>query len=343
MRIYLRLYFALCFFALNLKPGSAHHSTAIYDLQEEISISGVVTEVRWRNPHVYIYVKDSDNLSDSSIWEIEGLPPSGFMRAGWNQDTLIVGEQLTVRGNPTRNRERQGIYPQSIIVNGTEIFNLSVFDTQTLKATDAGGIETNGIDGIWATELNTDLLIKLGEGAIFENLTPKGEAAVASFDEQTMSPMVNCEQVVPPFSMFIPDTKKILIEENVIKIFGSFDGGERIVHMSLGVNGGAISSPHGQSIGRWEENTLVVNTTNFSENRIGNGWGLPSSAEKRMEERFSLNSDKTSLTYEFLLTDPVYMTSTVIGIAKWKYAPNLGFSTEVVECDQDSASRFIDD
>ena len=38
-------------------PVAAHHSQAIYDRQNTITIEGVVTEYRWTNPHTYMYVE----------------------------------------------------------------------------------------------------------------------------------------------------------------------------------------------------------------------------------------------------------------------------------------------
>lgn len=59
----------------------------------------------------------------------------------------------------------------------------------------------------------------------------------------------------------------------------------------------------GDSIGRWEGNTLVVDTTNFSTQTTlrGSGTGL------HLIERFSL-SDNNTLKYEFTVDDPASFT-----------------------------------
>ncbi len=46
----------------------------------------------------------------------------------------------------------------------------------------------------------------------------------------------------------------------------------------------------GHSIGRWEENTLVIDTANFYPNAIGNIFSIASGARKQVEERLSLDS-----------------------------------------------------
>lgn len=319
--------------------ANAHHSMAIYDTQQELTVQGTVTRIHWRNPHVYIYIDEVLESGQVVTWEVEGLPPAGFRRAGWEQDTLSTGDEISVIGNPTRNISRRGIYPRSISSAGYLLFDESEFFQLALAASDAQGLKAVSIDGIWATVLNIDLLMSLGEGADFQNLTDAGELAVAEFEEDTMNPGANCEQVVPPLSMYIPTMNRIAIHDDRVTITGDYDGGVRTIYLDDNHVASADYYPQGYSKGRWDGTTLVVNTTRFAEHRMGNGWGLPSSSEKEMTERFVLNADGQSLSYEFTMVDPVYMTMPFSGQAEWKAASNLEF--ELDPCDLESARRFL--
>jgi len=82
----------------------AHHSFAVFfDSQKSISLTGVVTEYKFVNPHglIVMQVKNSDGAAEQ--WKIETNSPSILRRRGWAPDTLKAGETITVEGWPGRN------------------------------------------------------------------------------------------------------------------------------------------------------------------------------------------------------------------------------------------------
>ena len=68
--------------------------------------------------------------------------------------------------------------------------------------------------------------------------------------------------------------------------------------------GGAFTFWSGDSRGRWEGNTLVVETRNFSDNGTGT-FGVPGLTDRNLllAERFTRVDDR-GLTYSFTVTDP---------------------------------------
>jgi hypothetical protein len=94
-------------------------------------------------------------------------------------------------------------------------------------------------------------------------------------------------------------------------------------------------------VGRWEGNTLAVETTNFKEHGNGLSMSLPSSAQKRLTERFAVSPDGKNLLYSGVIEDPVYLTKPVEWSGKWEYRPNMPHSNE--KCDLDVARRFLSD
>lgn len=319
---------------------SAHHSMAIYDSSQNVSIEGTVTRVAWRNPHVYIYMDETLETGEVINWEVEGFGPSSFRRLGWSEETLKIGDPLVVAGNPTRNISRRGLYPLTMHRAGTKIFDGMEFFSLALSASDATGQETDSLNGNWVTQLEFELILQYAEGKEFSNLTPAGEIAVAQFDEDTMNPGANCAQTAAPFFMIVPDIKNIDVQEDIIRITGDYDGAERQIFMGMENHDGAGYSPQGHSIGRWEEDTLVIDTVNFTDDAMGNGWALPSGSQKSLVEYISLNEDRRSLTYRFELTDPEYMTSPFAGSVQWLYGTNTEFQVE--ECDLRNAQRFFE-
>jgi hypothetical protein len=249
----------------------AHHSMAIYDTGQQVSIEGTVTRVAWRNPHVYIYMNETLETGEVINWEVEGFGPSAFRRLGWSQETLQIGDQLVVAGNPTRNISRRGLYPQTMHRDGDKLFDGMEFFSLALSAGDASGQETNSLNGNWVTQLELDLILQFAEGKEFANLTPAGELAVAQFDEDTMNASANCAKTASPFIMIVPDIKKIELQDDIVRITGDYDGAEREIFMGVQNHDGAAISSQGHSIGRWEDNTLIIDTANFADDFMGNG------------------------------------------------------------------------
>jgi hypothetical protein len=95
----------------------------------------------------------------------------------------------------------------------------------------------------------------------------------------------------------------------------------------------------GHSIGRWDGDVLVVDTTLFENHGYGNGSGIPTGARKHMVERYSLTDGGTTVTIDYVLQDPEYLTWPVRGSRQWRYTPELKFLPN--RCDLANAQRYV--
>lgn len=85
----------------------AHHAGSNYDNQNTITLEGTVTSYEFINPHVRIIFEVKDDKGKVESWVAESGPPQMMYRAGWNRNTLKVGERITVTGAPARDGSKR--------------------------------------------------------------------------------------------------------------------------------------------------------------------------------------------------------------------------------------------
>jgi len=97
---------ALVFLAGGLLASQAlfaHHSSAAYDMEHPVNLKGLVTNMEWGNPHVFIYLDVKDDSGNVEQWRVEGNSPNMLVRSGWKREMIKTGDQLQVNGAPAKN------------------------------------------------------------------------------------------------------------------------------------------------------------------------------------------------------------------------------------------------
>lgn len=85
-------------FAFAAMPASAHHSWAMYNAEEPITVTGVVTRVEWTSPHVFFYFEVTDEHGEVTAWTAEMDPPVLLRRYGLLPDMIAPGTRVTPTG-----------------------------------------------------------------------------------------------------------------------------------------------------------------------------------------------------------------------------------------------------
>lgn len=89
---------------LTAAPSFAHHSFASeYDGKRPVAVNGVVTDIDWRNPHVYLTVDAKDEAGKVTKMIVEGHPPNILRRTGWTKESLKVGDSISITGWASRD------------------------------------------------------------------------------------------------------------------------------------------------------------------------------------------------------------------------------------------------
>jgi hypothetical protein len=85
-------------------PMLAHHSFAAeFDATKPLKLTGTVTKLEWTNPHAWFYLDVKDETGTVTAWGFELGSPNGLMRAGWNRNSMKVGESVTVEASRARD------------------------------------------------------------------------------------------------------------------------------------------------------------------------------------------------------------------------------------------------
>jgi len=119
---------------LSIPPVLAHHSFAPYETTLQMKLSGVVTDFKWVNPHVYIELDGTDSKSgEKKHWLVEGASTSILNRAGWKFNMLKPGDRVTVIVSPLRNGEAAALLKQLTLADGKKYGNGAVAGPATIE------------------------------------------------------------------------------------------------------------------------------------------------------------------------------------------------------------------
>lgn len=310
--------------ALALLAASAgvhgHHSFAIFDADNPRTLEGVVAEFRWTNPHSWVFLRVTPADGRATVWEIEHGPINMLSRQGWTSTTLKPGDRVRIEVHPAHSgrpigrfigfefadadsgRGRSGDYSGGTITR--------VPRPTPVQMTDAVARDFNGI---W---------VNANGGIHFDTAAPsRGEqqpplkpeylarwrqrAADAAAGRSTADPTAACVPAGFPRFLNMVFPGEILQAEHQLNWYAEF--GEATVRIYLdGRERPADWQPnyHGFSVGHWEGNTLVTNTSGLRDDTLIDTTGVPHSSELTVVMRM------TKLTPDFLevavtLDDPV--------------------------------------
>ncbi len=323
--------------AIILMSASAysHHSASAFDLDQELEFEGTVVQYRWRNPHVYIVVKDENDVE----WTVESDAIAVLSRSNWSRDSFEIGDRVSVRANPDRNTTKKHALLLSITgPNGVSMASMKRTGESNVPSVPA---TASSLAGIWTSDRTQTRSLRRA----FNNhpLTEKGQLAKAEF-EVSMNPTAECVAFPTPFIMAMNSVYLIEVElrENEILLRSEFYNATRTIYMDgrkHPQNGDRTNQGH--SIGWWDEGTLVIDTAQFADHRSPvPSTGVPSGSEKQMVERLTLSEDGSQVVVSILMSDLEYLAEPIATDLVWSYAPNLAMDT--VDCDPEVARYFLE-
>jgi hypothetical protein len=106
---------------LAITPALAHHSLALYNMTNPVTLKGVVTRLEWSNPHVHLYIEVKDSKGNMDEWAIEMDRPDFLSRSGWTSTTVKPGDLVICTGGPAKNGARSMRCTTVQLANGEKL------------------------------------------------------------------------------------------------------------------------------------------------------------------------------------------------------------------------------
>src|SRR5581483_11680623 len=96
--------------AIAAAPLAAHHGRGrAYDMKNPITLKGTVSQIKWQNPHVLIFMDVKDEAGNVVTWGFENSNVHTLATQGYNRNTLKLGQEITAIVNPAVNGAPLGI------------------------------------------------------------------------------------------------------------------------------------------------------------------------------------------------------------------------------------------
>jgi hypothetical protein len=187
----------------------------------------------------------------------------------------------------------------------------------------------SGLFRVWSHDLSGDL-----EGGVVRGLwnddyplTDFARTTQANWDEIEDNPFMYCQNALPAI-MDSPNPIEFVSEDGDILLRHEELGVVRRIHLD---SAPAETTPnaYGISVGRWEDDTLVVTTTDLDFPWFDQA-GIPQSDALQLIERFSVSTDDRYLNYSVTATDSAVFTEPVELTRRWLSVP--GEAVRSYEC-----------
>lgn len=323
--------------ALFLFSGAAlvaHHSPAAFDRSQELRIEGTLVKFVYSNPHTYLTIDVVGPDGTRRTQEVEVGPVSTLQPLGLTRDALRVGERVVVRANAHRRGPGYTVLGLELTRSDGQTFPLFLAADSVRPASTA--IAT-GLAGTWQPAREGFSALNKGIGSW--PLTDEGRRRLTHARDTNSTPQSECIPAGAPMLMVYPVATKVEVSDRTVVFDIDWLGAKRTVHLDTTHPPGLEPTLQGHSVGRWEGETLVVDTVGFAAHDEGLGFGMPSSATKHLVERFTLTADRRRLTYEVTVEDTQYLSRPVTFTSQWQYSPELRASG--IECDLEIARRYL--
>jgi len=339
--------------------AEAHHGFGNFAMDEDIELTGVVTNLDFVNPHSWLSFDVTSANGEKLPYRCELRSATTLRRSGWTPEMFAAGTRITIQGSPDRSEPRACYVSTLVFADGTTLDRYGQRippKPTTERAARVPSGEPN-IFGDWAAEqlVMTDpkgrdgTLVPLSTAATFEpGAVPEGQreipgargtqeaaAGIDAFARPRPPPrgavgLTDAGTAAMAALAEIPRAERSCMAGSILSDWGGEGvnrikrgadtitleygrlGLERTVYMGRATHPTDIAPSHaGHSIGRWENDVLIVDTIGFLPGSLTGT--TPHSTQLHVVERFSLDGGTMVLKREYTAEDPQFFTAAYTG------------------------------
>ena len=251
----------IAFASFTASFATAHHAIGVtFNMNEIVEIEGEVTRILWRNPHVRLNVRMVDENGRATDWWMEGGAVNRLARWGVEEGTLATGDSVRLAGYPSRRRGNEMFGLNLLLPDGREIM-MDHRSSPRWRDDAIGGERLSegaasadlGLFRVWTSDgQNYDI------GTNDFPFTDSARAAMEAFDPVQDNPLYGCLPKGMPTIMQQPFPIEFVESGNEIHLRIEEYDLLRVIHMEGAPEPSEPPTILGDSVGRWEEDTLVV-------------------------------------------------------------------------------------
>lgn len=103
-------------------PVMAHHSGAMFEEKKEVTLTGVVKEFQFTNPHSWLLVDVKGADGKVTTWGFEAEGPSSMTRAGIRLKDFAPGTSVTITGRPMKDGRPAALWVKATRTSDNRVF-----------------------------------------------------------------------------------------------------------------------------------------------------------------------------------------------------------------------------
>ena len=326
--------FCMLVLAIAAPAAIAHHNwAAIYEVESDLEIEGVVSSVKWRNPHVTLMVTVDAGMATEKTWDIASNSVASLARMGVTADLLVPGSTVKVAGYSSRRADNGLFMNHLLLPDNREVIFLR-------GASPRWGGEFIGTSDVLHGKVVEDDISKRPESlfAVWTTIygakgshqsftrsdqipwTERAQEIFALNKESGADPLINCTPKGMPAAAGAPYPIQLIDEGNTIIVKMEEYDAVREIHMSdVHDDRDKEASGLGYSTGRWVDDTLVITTTKLNYGQVAGT--APQGLGMQLIETFHLRADRNHLDYTQVIIDPEMREAPTVNQKWYQWRP----------------------
>jgi len=342
------------YYVLLVAVSAFGQNAATYDSSRQVKLTGVVTKIDWTNPHAFFFVNVEDASGTVANWALEFGNPLDLEKDGWTRNSLHIGDTVNVEGIPAREPGRRA-FAKSVTLakTGKKLFVAAPKKPAALAAHEPtprwldGQVRLgppSGKKGYWSAPSANALIdsaagkIAMNDEGLLKNFSDVNRVApfqpwaksVYEYRQRSLlkdDPLTRCLPPGGPRQFQMPNGVQFIEQRElgrILVLLGGADRNWRVIYTDGRPQGQAdevVRGYYGNSVGKWEKDTLVVDVVGFNEHFWFANGGLPHTEALHLTERFT-RPDLNTLKYEVTVDDPRTYTRPWNGGWNMQWVPN---------------------